>query len=61
MADHFYGLNIGGSIGDVATGAATTSKSIELRLHDGDGLTKTDVAKALEVLQGYLDTQNAPA
>lgn len=62
MADHFYGINVGGRIGDVSTGTSTTSKKIELRIEDGvSGMNKTEVVKAIEVLEAYITTANAPA
>jgi hypothetical protein len=62
MADHFFGLSVGGSIGDVATGTSTTSKVIELRVTDATtGMSKTELLRAIEVLEDYITTADAPA
>lgn len=61
MADHFYSVNRG-RVADpsaVVTGAASSGQSIELRLHDGDGLLKTDVILALRMLEGYFTKAGA--
>jgi hypothetical protein len=62
MADHFYSVVLGDESPDgVTVGTSTSSEIIELRVHDGDGTTTLDVVKALEVLENYFATQNAPA
>lgn len=62
MADHFYGLNIGGGMPtDVTVGTVTSGQNIELRIHDGASVSKTDVYKALEALEYYIATHDAPA
>lgn len=55
MADHFYSVNKGHGLDPsaVTTGAATSGQSIELRLHDGDGLNRIEVLKALGTLIAY--------
>ncbi len=61
MADHFYGLNIGHGFDPyvVATGTSTTGKTVELRLHDGDGLIRMDVLKALKSLEAFFEKSGA--
>lgn len=62
MADHFYGVDRGGQApGDVTVAAATTSKAIELRVTDGTGITKTELIKALEVIENKIAVSDAPA
>ncbi len=64
MADHFYGINIGGGLGgeDVATGTSTTSKKIELRIEDGvTGTNKLEVLKAIEHIKAKIIESDAPA
>lgn len=62
MADHFYGVNLGDEMpAEVSTGTSTTSKKIELRIEDGNSLSKTDVIKALDSLKAYIARDNAPA
>ena len=63
MADHFYGINVGGGVtGSVTTGTVTTAKNIELRITDGvSGNSKTEVLKAIEALEYFIATSNAPA
>lgn len=53
MADHFYSVNKGAGLDPsaVTVGAASSGQSIEVRLHDGDGLTRMDVLKALETIE----------
>ena len=56
MADHFYSVNKGHGLDPsvVTVGTASSGQSIELRLHDGDGLIRMDVVKALTVLLNYM-------
>jgi hypothetical protein len=63
VADHFYGLSVGGSIGGgVSVGTSTNSTPFELRITDGTtGMTKTEVLRLLEVLADYIVTADAPA
>lgn len=53
MADHFYSVNIGAGQdpSGVTVGTSTSGQTIELRLHDGDGLRRIDVLMALETLE----------
>lgn len=66
MADHFYGVKVpGGNLGlgavDFAT-STTAADNVELRVKDGvSGLDKTQVLMALEAIQAYISTANAPA
>lgn len=55
MADHFYSVNKGHGLdpSSVTVGTSTSGQSIELRLHDGDGLTRMDVLKAIEALKAH--------
>jgi hypothetical protein len=61
MSDHFYGVNKGHGFDPfvVSTGTSTTGKSIELRLHDGDGLIRMEVLKALKTLEAYFEKSGA--
>lgn len=63
MADHFYGTNLGGGTdaSGISTGTSTTSKTVEVRIHDGDGISKTDVLIALEKIAEYITKNNVPA
>lgn len=63
MADHFYGISVGGSLnGGVSVGTSTNSTPIELRVTDATtGLTKAELLRALEVLEDYITTADAPA
>lgn len=62
MADHFYSVILGDQAPrDVTVGATTSSEIIELRVHDGDGTTKRDLLLAMEVLENYIATHDAPA
>ena len=63
MADHFYSLSAGPAespVTVIATGTSTQGGTIELRTHDGASLTRIDVLKALEALEGYFSMNNAP-
>jgi hypothetical protein len=62
MADHFYGVNVGGGLspGNVTVGTSTTGLNIELRTHDGAALTRMQVLLALEQLEAYFSENNAP-
>lgn len=55
MADHFYSVNKGHGVDPsaVTTGVASSGQSIELRLHDGDGLNRMDVILALDTLRAF--------
>jgi hypothetical protein len=61
MADHFYSVNKGTGFDPsiVTVGVATSGQSIELRLHDGDGLTRMDVLRAIETLESRFQ-ENEP-
>ena len=61
MADHYYGLNVGHGFDPAAvtTGTSTTGKTVELRLHDGDGLIRMDVLKALKSLEAFFEKSGA--
>ena len=64
MADTFYGVDMGASFGSgvVATGAATTTKKVELRIEDGvTGNNKIEVLKALAKIKAHIETADAPA
>ena len=61
MPDHFYGVNKGHGLDlfVVSTGTSTTGKTVELRLHDGDGLIRMDVLKALKTLEAFFEKSGA--
>lgn len=64
MADHFYGVNIGGGAdpSGISTGTSTTSKKVELRVNDGvSGNNKMEVLRAIEEIKAYIIEGNAPA
>lgn len=64
MADHFYGASIGtgADASGVSTGTSTTSKNVEVRVHDGvTGMNKFEVLKLIEVIAEYIEKNNAPA
>ena len=62
MADHFYSVAFGDQApNEVTVGTSTSSESVELRVHDGDGWSKTQLIKALETLENYIATHDAPA
>ena len=58
MADHFLSVSKGGSFGSVTTGTSSSGQSIELRLHDGDGLTKSEVLRALTAIEAAISQGN---
>ena len=60
MSDHFFGLNIGDFLGAVQIGTATTGTTVELRTHDGAGLSKAEIIRLIEVLRDYNITASAP-
>lgn len=62
MADHFYGVNVGDSIGAVAVATSTGSTNVELRIRDSvTGMSKTEAIRLAEVIVDYLVTASAPA
>lgn len=62
MADHYYGVSLGAmNDGDVTVDTSTTSSIIELRIEDGNSLTKLDVQNALSAIEQYLIKNSAPA
>ena len=64
MADHYFGVNMGGGADPsvVAEGTSTTSKNVELRVTDGvTGNNKVEVLKALETIKNRIIKDNAPA
>lgn len=62
MADHFYSVVKGEQAPNQVTfGTSTSSEAIELRVLDGTGITKTELLKALEVIENYIKVNNAPA
>lgn len=58
MADHFVSLNQGEDglkSGDFTTGTSTTATDdIELRVLDGQGLTKLDLIRALDAFKRFV-------
>lgn len=64
MADHYFGINIGGALGGdgVSTGTSTTSKKVEVRIEDGvSGNNKKEVLAALEKIKAKIIVSDAPA
>lgn len=65
MADHFYGITIPGArqlTGGVTKATSTTSKNVELRVTDGvTGMSKEELLDAIEAIEAYITTDNAPA
>lgn len=64
MANHYYGISLGGGIGAgaVSTGTSTTSKNVELVVLDGvTGMNKTELVKAILAIAAYIKTAGAPA
>lgn len=58
MADLFIGLDHGAHQDTVTSGAATTSKTIELRINLGNAnLTKKEVSRALKAFERFLLAQ----
>ena len=61
MADHFYGIDMGGNFGSgtVTTGETTTGKKVELRVEEGvAGNTKLEVLKAIEKIKAHIQTND---
>lgn len=62
MADHFYGVNVGDSLGAVVKGTATGATNVELRITDAvTGMSKVEALRLIEVIESYIETDNAPA
>lgn len=64
MANHYYGISLGGGFdpSGVSTGTSTTSKTVELVILDGvTGTNKVEVLKALEAIKAKILEGNAPA
>ncbi|UOF83098.1 hypothetical protein [Caudoviricetes sp.] len=66
MADHFYGVNLGGGADPfgVSTGTSTTSKKVELRIEDSvTGLqgNKVEILRAIEAIKSKILEGNAPS
>lgn len=65
MADHFYGVSDTGSnkavTGNITVGTSTNSTKIELRVTDGQSISKARLLSAIEALQNYIVTHDAPA
>lgn len=62
MADHFYSTGMGamGPV-DVTEGTSTQSGVVELRIHDGAGLTKLEVLNCIEAIEQRIIRDSAPA
>jgi hypothetical protein len=64
MADHFYGINIGGGIGasGVTFGTASAGTTFEFRINDGvAGMDKMKADAALIAIRDFIAKNNAPA
>jgi len=64
MADHYFGVDMGGGADPsiVAEGTASTTKNEELRVHDGvTGNNKVEVLKASETIKNRIIKDNAPS
>lgn len=62
MADHFYSTNKGAMHQkDVTFGSSTGSGSVELRIHDGDSISKIDALNCLNAIKEYIIKADAPA
>lgn len=64
MADHFYSVAVPGAsqgIDNVTKGTSTSGQNVELRVHDGAGISKTEVAMAMKAIAAYIETDGAPA
>lgn len=63
MADHFYGVTVPGAdtaVGNVTKATSTTSATVELRVHDGVPVSKTELLLAIKALEAYIATDGAP-
>jgi hypothetical protein len=64
MADHFYGINVGGGLDPSAVvfGTATAGSDIELRVHDGvTGMDKMKIDAAMWSIISFIERASAPA
>jgi hypothetical protein len=64
MADHFYGINVGGGLDPSAVtfGAASAGSDIELRVRDGvAGMDKMKIDSATWAIISFIERANAPA
>ena len=64
MASHYISFNKGDGIspGNLTTGTSSTATDqVELRMLDGETLTKTDVLLALEAFEAYISTHTVTA
>lgn len=63
MANHYYGIDLGGALaGTVSTGTVTTGKTVELTVVDGvTGRSKTELVIALDAIKARIQTGDAPA
>jgi ribonuclease HI len=64
MANHYFGIDIGGGLdpSGVSTGTSSTSKKVELVIQDGvTGNNKMEILKAIEAIESAIIEGNAPA
>jgi hypothetical protein len=54
MASRFYALDLGGNEYEVAEGAATQSKTVEIVIDLDDNPTRADVFVAIENIRNYI-------
>lgn len=54
MADYFAGMNYGATPSTVTSGTSTTSKSVEVRITSGVGITKKEAMRCIEAIKAYL-------
>lgn len=62
MADHYYGIDLGGGIGAGKVTAGTSSTAaldVELRVLDGvSGMDKKEIVKAVKAILAYIVTDD---
>lgn len=68
MANHYYGVTVpeigigGATTITVTKGTSTTSANVELVVLDGvTGNNKVEILKALQALEAFITTDDAPA
>jgi hypothetical protein len=61
MSDHFFGVPKGAGLDPlrVTVGTGTDGDVVELRVHDGAGLSRLDVLNCLRTLRAYFSKNSA--